>query len=170
MGKKFILMLVVMRGLFASPIDDGLFSINNPSKEEFMQFAVDNNITNEELMGAYRNPLSSPRSAFLYALASDYTYSSPKLERYYQKASDGNVVIGNKTSLYEFMDYLLRQKKGEDILKFLNTSYCMSLGNYTKCGYYLGAAKFLKTGECSPELLNASRKGIKNGLIKRICN
>ncbi|OQX85167.1 MAG: hypothetical protein B6D63_02845 [Candidatus Latescibacteria bacterium 4484_7] len=145
------------------------FSLVNPTANDFVVFAETNGITKERMEEAYRSPMSDPENSFLYALAYDYAYELPDLAPFYRNASDSNIAIGDKSALYEYLDYLIRINEPDEILKMLTVPKCYGMQSSYRCLYYLGAAKYLKTGRCNSNLRNAARNGIKSGLYRRLC-
>jgi len=174
MGKR-IKFIIIALGICISIVQaDGSrnnmeYSLVFPSTKKFINFLHQNNITKNTMQQVYKNPYSSPRYAFLYALAYDYAQANGNVNKYYLIAFNHNISIGNKSAFYEYLDYLIRTNHPKNILKLINVPTCLNTGDYPKCLYYLGIAKYLVNGKCNSYLKIAANHQIQKGLFFDIC-
>lgn len=145
------------------------YSLIRPTQQDFLDFVKANNISPELLQEAYRNPLKSPKHAFLYALAYDYTYPDIDVNKEYKLASDSMITIGNKSAVYEYADYIIRKSPETKLPGFFDWASCLNAKERGKCMYYNGISHYLKTKKCNSALITAKNNKIKIGLIKSIC-
>ena len=174
MGKRLRLTIISLF-LFLSILQAGSnrqnmeYSLVLPSANKLISFLNKNKISKKVMQQVYKDPYYSPKNSFLYALAYDYSQNRADLGQYYRIAINHDISIGKKSAFYEYLDYLLRTNKIDKISQMLSSSKCLNTGDYPRCFYYIGIAKYLKTGKCNTYLKIAANHGIQKGLFYNIC-
>ncbi len=151
---------------------DMSYSISYPDYDKFVSFVKDANLSESDLSDMYQNCDFDPKAALVCAMAYDYGYHkvNKKIEKWYLFAADSDVRYEGKSGKYEYADYMSRIGKSGKVDKFFKPGECFTRRNKGVCFYYLGMARYNKNHNDCRYLHQAARYGVKQNLIKRICD
>lgn len=150
---RLVAILLLPNLLFAESIhsrNNNLYSYYKPTKKIFIKKAKENYLFNSELEKAYADPMSTPKSALIYAVAMDYVYEdgSEKIKKAYELAAYGILGTNGYLAAQQYMDFLIRTKRYFEVFK-INPKICGR--DEVQCIYYHVVAKHFTNKAISKE-------------------